>query len=195
MAVPVEDRTIAKCNFTMVTAPASVEEIPSDSEDEDTISRSNSPVIPARSLGAFLSSCCLRGIKVCILIILLLLAAVISQPASVGRESSKRSWAKRYAAKIKPTIPLVIPLLGEKRKVIAPATDQTDLKRKKVDVGGKDCSSAGDNSMNVVWPEMKHLLDDRVAEGFKDWDMYDVFNEAGSNAYKVCISYLGLYLQ
>ncbi len=190
MGVPEEDRTIGKFNLTAVSAPVSVEEIRSDSENEDTNSRSNSPIIPARSLGVSLSRCCFRGIKVCFFIFVCLFAAVISQSPSVGRESSKSAWAKRYATKIKPTvasIPLAIPLLGEKRKAAAPLTIQKDVKRKRADILDKEFASKTDDSVNVVWPEMKHLLNEDVFEGYKDWDMEDIVNEAGANAYKVNI--------
>ena len=95
LQVSAEERTFVNSNLTAAIVSVSVEDVPSDSEGEGN----NSPVIPARSLGASLFICCLRGFKVCFLIILLLFAAVLSKPVTVGRESSRRSFANRWGKK------------------------------------------------------------------------------------------------
>ncbi len=171
-----------------MSTPVSVEEIQSDSDDEDNVSRSNSPIIPARSLGMVFSICCFQGIKVCFLIFLLLFAAVISQPMTGGRESSKKSFAKRWASKAKSVTPLVMPSLedsSKKRKATAPLAIKKESKRRRADVLDKDFASSNDDSVNVVWPEMQHLLNGDVFEEYKSWDLEDVVNEAGANTYKV----------
>ncbi len=186
LLIPAEERTFVNSNLTVLTASVSIEDVPSDSEGEGN----NSPIIPARSLGVSLFNCCLRGFKVCFLISLLLFAVMLPKPVAVGRESSRSSFAKRWESKTRAIAPIVMPSLGGTSKAKEPEApvkerSSSNLKRKRADALGHDFASPDEDTTSVVWPEMKHLLDERVAEGYSTWDLDDVFNEAGANAYKV----------